>query len=71
MSDINKMIKNVAFDIIGVTMIFGMTNYLNTSNETYTFFFDSRFVKMKFNYHPNYTKFIGIGTGFVILMKYY
>ena len=52
-------------------MIFGLTNYLNTPDETYIFFLNSRFVNMKFHYHPIYTKIIGIGSGLVILFKYY
>lgn len=58
MLDTNRLIKDVAYDIIGLITIFGLLNNscmtIRVNNKTY----------------PIYTNFIGVGISMFIIRKY-
>jgi hypothetical protein len=71
MSDSNKLIRNVAVDIIGVITIWGL---INSSSFPYNFYINVDNKYFNYNININYRKiliFTGISTSFFLLRKYY
>lgn len=67
MTDTNKLITTVAFDIISITTIWVL---INSQYCQYSFFnIDNKYIKTKFDYMPIYGQIMGIGTSFLLLKK--
>ena len=71
MSDSNKLIKYITFDIISVITIWGL---VNVSNIPYNFYININNNYINYNNNiklNNILIFTGIGTSLFILKKYY
>lgn len=69
MTDTNKLITTVAFDIISITTIWAL---INSQSGQYSFFYiDNKYIKTRIDYMSIYGKIMGIGTSFLLLKKYY
>ena len=66
MTDTNKLITTVAYDIISITTIWALIN--SNSNNSFYVNIDHRFIK--FNYSPIYSTIIGISASLFLLRKY-
>jgi len=69
-SETNKLIKNVAFDIVALTTLWGLTNISLYQNDLFIKF---NFLKYfyRFNYSNMYTKFLTVGYSVILIYKYY
>ena len=70
MTDTNKLITTVAFDIISITTIWAL---INSQYGQYSFFLDidNKYIKTRFDYMPIYGTIMGMGTSFILLKKYF
>jgi hypothetical protein len=70
MSESNKLIKNIAFDIISLTTIWGLTHISLYQNDFYIQFNLLKYF-YKVNYSHIYTRFFAIGYSAILFFKYY
>ena len=69
-SETNKLIKDVAFDIVTLTTIWGLTNISLNQND---FFIKFNYLNYfyRINYSHMYSKIIAVGYSAIIIYKYY
>jgi|UniRef100_A0A6C0AQT5 hypothetical protein len=67
MSDTDKLIKNVALDIISLVTLWGISNNINTNNSCA--YININTYKL-YLYSPGFTNYIALGTSCFILIKY-
>ena len=68
MCDTNKLIKDVAFDIIGMVTIWGLVNIVNPDDlSAYINIYNYKL----YVYSPKYLRTAAIGASFFVLYKYY
>ena len=71
MSDSNKLIKNITYDIISIVTVWGL---VNSSYIPYNFYININNKYLNYNasiYYKNILIFTGIGISFFALRKYY
>jgi len=69
MTDTNNLIKNVATDIMSLTIMWGLINN-PCINYNYYIDFNIGTFNSRCNFNTSYLTLIGIGTSTYILMKY-
>ena len=68
MTDTNKLIKDVAYDIIGITTMWALLNnpYLVHNNTILKLYYNNYYI----NYSSSYLTIFGIGASICLLRKY-
>jgi hypothetical protein len=67
MSDTNKLIKNVALDVISLVTLWGIASSINSNNSGA--YININTYKLCL-YSPGYTNYIALGTSCILLCKY-
>ena len=70
MSNINSWIRDVTFDIIAITTIWGLFNNQESTNG-FSFYINSKYINYELNYRKSYGTILGTGISLYLLSKYY
>jgi hypothetical protein len=68
--DTNKLIKEVAFDIISITTMWGLVISSHLSFDNYYFFNENKYRSFSVSFQ-NITKFVALGSSAIVLTKYF
>lgn len=68
--DTNKLIKEVAFDIISMTTMWGLVSASHLSLDRYNFLNENKYINFSVSFQ-NITKFVALGSSAIVLAKYF
>ena len=68
--DTNKLIKDVAYDIISITTMWGLVSASQLSLDKYNFFAENKYIKFSSSFQEIY-KLIAMGCSAFVIAKYF